>query len=263
VTAQQGRKALQIANCRLQIANLGAALLLFQFAICSLQFADYNPSPHPQSAIRCDFTRAPASNPQSAILVDVRAFDPTIVIDLRYATSRNIFGRPLYPAARALLRRPVAERLKRAQAGLWRQGLGLKLWDAYRPRSVQGRMWALRPGSRFIANPRRGSKHSRGAAVDVTLVDRLGRELPMPTDFDEFSRRAHPSYHGGSPVARHNRSVLRRAMEAAGFHQNPGEWWHYDDPQWRRYPLLDVPLGREGRRQKAADDEAQMQALRW
>jgi zinc D-Ala-D-Ala dipeptidase len=181
-----------------------------------------------------------ASSP--APLVAITAVDPSIVIDLRYATPRNSFGCQLYPVARALLRRPVAQRLAKAQKRLQRQGLGLKIWDAYRPAAVQRRMWALKPGSRYIANPHRGSKHSRGAAVDVTLVDDKGRELPMPTPFDEFSGRAHPRYRGGTPVTRHNRELLRRAMEAAGFRQNPGEWWHYDDPQWRRYPLLDIPL---------------------
>jgi D-alanyl-D-alanine dipeptidase len=174
--------------------------------------------------------------------VDVRSIDPSIRVNLRYATTRNIFGKRLFSASRALLRRPVAERLARAQARLRREGMGLEVWDAYRPPSVQWRMWRLRPGSRFLANPRRGSRHSRGAAVDVTLVDRNGRPLPMPTDFDEFSRRAHPAYAGAAPAARRNRARLRRAMEAVGFRQNPGEWWHYDDPNWRRYPLLELPL---------------------
>jgi D-alanyl-D-alanine dipeptidase len=193
-------------------------------------------------AVSLSSVRHDTSLAATAPLVAITAVDATIAIDLRYATPHNRFGCRLYPAACALLRRPVAARLARAQANLRQQGLGLKVWDAYRPASVQRRMWALKPGSRFIANPRRGSKHSRGAAVDVTLVDRLGRELPMPTPFDEFSRRAHPRYPGGSPASRHNRALLRRAMEAAGFRQNPGEWWHYDDPYWRRYPLLDVPL---------------------
>jgi D-alanyl-D-alanine dipeptidase len=190
----------------------------------------------------CAFVVAAPTPPRAAALVEIASIDPTIVIELRYATPHNVFGRRLYPVERALLRRAVAERLARAQSYLRRQGLGLKVWDAYRPASVQRRMWALKRGSRYLANPRRGSKHSRGAAVDVTLVDAMRRAVPMPTDFDEFSGRAHPAYRGGTPESRRNRATLRRAMEAAGFRQNPGEWWHYDDPGWRRYSLLDTPL---------------------
>jgi D-alanyl-D-alanine dipeptidase len=175
-------------------------------------------------------------------LVALAKVDPSIVIDLRYATTQNVFGTRLYRQPRCLLRRSVAERLARVQASLRRQGLGLKVWDAYRPQSVQRRMWAIRGGSRYLASPRRGSRHSRGAAVDVTLVDARGRELPMPTGFDAFTARASRRYRGGSPVTRRNRRLLEAAMTAQGFHPNPGEWWHFDAPDWRRYPLLDLPL---------------------
>jgi zinc D-Ala-D-Ala dipeptidase len=168
--------------------------------------------------------------------------DRSILIDLRYATPENVFGTRLYRQPRCLLRRPVAERLARVQASLRGRGLGLKVWDAYRPQSVQRRMWAIRGGSRYLASPRRGSRHSRGAAVDVTLVDARGRELPMPTGFDAFTARASRRYRGGSPATRRNRRLLESAMAAQGFRPNPGEWWHFDAPDWRRYPLLDVPL---------------------
>jgi len=175
-------------------------------------------------------------------LVDVTSLVPGIVIDLRYATTGNVFRTRLYRQPRCLLRRPVAERLARVQRALAAEGLGLRVWDAYRPASVQWRMWRIAGGSRYLANPRRGSRHSRGAAVDVTLVDRAGRELPMPTGFDSFSRRASRRFRGGSPEARRNRDRLERAMRGQGFLPNPGEWWHFDDPGWRRYPVLDVPI---------------------
>jgi D-alanyl-D-alanine dipeptidase len=177
-----------------------------------------------------------------APLVEVTTVAPGVVVDLRYATTENVFGTRLYSRPRCLLRRPVAERLARVQRSLEEKGLGLKVWDAYRPASVQRRIWTITGGSRYLANPRRGSKHSRGAAVDVTLVDRQGRELPMPTGFDEFSRRASRSYQGSSAEARRNSGILEAAMRAQGFIPNPGEWWHFDDPHWRRYPLLDLPL---------------------
>jgi D-alanyl-D-alanine dipeptidase len=175
-------------------------------------------------------------------LVDVARIAPGIVIDLRYATTENVFRTRLYRRPRCLLRRPVAERLARVQRSLASKGLGLKVWDAYRPASAQRQMWQIVGGSRYLASPRRGSKHSRGAAVDLTLVDLAGRELPMPTGFDEFSSRASRRFRGGSARTRQNRALLERVMRAQGFLPNPGEWWHFDDPNWRRYRLLDAPL---------------------
>ena len=169
--------------------------------------------------------------------------EPTIRVELRYNTTRNIFKRRFYRSNVALLRAPVARRLAGVQARLRKQGLGLKIWDAYRPRSVQWALWRVRPGTRYLANPRRGSKHSRGAAVDLTLVDRNGRELEMPTPHDEFSRRAaRGAVRGVTPRARKNARILDTAMRAGGFLPNRGEWWHFDAPDWRKYPLADVPL---------------------
>jgi D-alanyl-D-alanine dipeptidase len=195
-------------------------------------FLSVSPCLRVESAARADPHR----------LVEVRRVDPSIRVDLRYATTRNVFGTRLYRHPRCLLRRPVAQRLARVQRALRRQRLRLLVLDAYRPPSVQRRMWALKHGSRYLAPPWRGSKHSRGAAVDVTLVDARGRPLEMPSRFDEFSPRASRRYRGGSLAARRNRWALERAMAAEGFRPNPGEWWHFDDPYWRRYPPLDVPL---------------------
>lgn len=175
----------------------------------------------------------------TAPLVDLHSVDPTIRVDLSYDHPKNAFRRQLYHSNVALLRLPVAQRLARVQATLAKRGLGLKVWDAYRPRTVQAEMWRLRPDghSRYVANPRKISKHSRGAAVDVTLVDRNGHELRMPTPHDEFSPRAfRAATHGISPEARRNRAVLQSAMQAQGFISNPYEWWHFTAPEWSRYP---------------------------
>lgn len=174
---------------------------------------------------------------------------PGVVLDLRYASTRNFTHKRVYPIARCLLRRAVAARLARVQARLARRGLGLELWDCYRPISVQQRFWKLVPDPRYVARPVvrngkpvSGSKHNRGAAVDLTLVDARGRELEMPTDHDDFSAKAHLDYAGASAAARRNRAILRRAMEAEGFTALATEWWHYDGPGWRRYPLSNQPL---------------------
>ena len=178
-------------------------------------------------------------------LVDVRCYSRDLQVDLAYYRSKNAFGKRLYRSNVALLRVPAAYRLARVQRRLRKWGLRLKVLDAYRPRAVQARMWRLRPDGRklYIVNPKKGSKHSRGAAVDVTLVDSAGRELKMPTPYDDFSPRAHrDATRGVTPLARRNARLLRAAMTAEGFRSNPYEWWHFDAPDWRSYPLLDVPL---------------------
>jgi beta-N-acetylhexosaminidase/D-alanyl-D-alanine dipeptidase len=182
-------------------------------------------------------------------LVDVSQVDPTIRIDIRYATANNFAKVAVYPVGRCLLRRDVAARLSRVQRELARDGVGLKVWDCYRPISVQQKFWELVPDERYVAKPVvkdgvavNGSKHNRGAAVDLTLVDAAGIELEMPTGYDDFSNKAHRNYRGGSDVARANRQRLERAMVAQGFEPLPTEWWHFDGPGWKGYPLSDEPL---------------------
>lgn len=176
-------------------------------------------------------------------LVDVARAVPDAALDLRYATARNLAGRPLYPAARCLALAPVADRLRRAAAELEGKGYRLLLWDCYRPVSVQRELWRVRPDRRWVADPARGSDHSRGAAVDASLVSRDGSPVEMPTDHDAFVAAARPDAVAGvSPAAREHRRILRRAMERAGFRPDRGEWWHFSAPEARGAPLLDVPL---------------------
>ncbi len=174
-------------------------------------------------------------------LVDLAEFDPRIVIDIRYATSDNFVGRPLYPDDRCLLRRSTARALSRVQDRLARRGLGLKVYDGFRPLAVQRQMWAIMPDARYVADPATGSRHNRGAAVDVTLVDRRGRELDMPTAYDDFTEAAHRDYTGGTEAARGHRDLLAAVMAAEGFTGLPTEWWHFDGPGWEAIPLLDIP----------------------
>lgn len=175
-------------------------------------------------------------------LVDVQKIHPHIMIDLRYATTNNFMKKAVYPSARCLLQKPVAERLARVQARLEKDGLGLKIFDAYRPLSAQWELWNIVPNPTFVADPRKGSKHNRGAAVDVTLVDSLGNELEMPTQYDEFVRAARSTYDKLPKHILANRATLHNAMKAEGFIPNPSEWWHFDDKDWKKFPILDVPF---------------------
>lgn len=138
--------------------------------------------------------------------------------------------------------RKTAERLHRVQVSLEKRGLGLKVFDGYRPLQVQKIFWEVCPNPQYVADPAEGSVHNRGASVDLTLVDSEGRELVMPTEFDDFSERAAHGYQGGSAEARKNRDLLKGAMMAEGFVPYEGEWWHYDDPNWKDYPILDLPI---------------------
>jgi D-alanyl-D-alanine dipeptidase len=181
------------------------------------------------------------------VLVDAAIVVPDAVLDLRYATAHNFLGRAVYPAgARCLLQAPVAERLARAAARLRAQGLRLRLWDCYRPVAVQKEMWKLVPVPGYVADPAKGSNHNRGAAVDLGLASAEGGGVPLPTDFDTFSPAAHANASGLPEAARRNRDRLRAAMEAEGFRVNSMEWWHFDAPEARGAPVLDVPLSAAG-----------------
>lgn len=178
-------------------------------------------------------------------LVEIILLDPTIHLDIRYATADNIVHRPVYREKRAFLQRPAAEALVRANRALAQDGYGLLVFDGYRPWSVTKLFWdEVRPDQRaFVADPRKGSKHNRGCAVDLSLYDRTtGREVEMPSAYDETSERASPDYAGGTPEQRARRELLRAAMEREGFTVEPNEWWHYNYRDWQSYPILDIPF---------------------
>jgi len=174
--------------------------------------------------------------------VDISKLDSTIIIDLKYATADNFLGDTLYSANICLLRSDVAQRLVRVHQSLQKQGLGLKVWDGYRPLAVQKKMWKKLPDSRYVANPATGSNHNRGAAVDVTLVDKFGNELEMPTCFDDFSEKAGSEYSRVSKQVLKNRKILQSAMRAQGFKTIKSEWWHFNDKDIKKYPVIDLPL---------------------
>ena len=199
------------------------------------------------AAVHCASDRPPAEQGsfQRPDLVELVKLDPTIHLDVRYATSANLVHRPVYRQARAFLQRPAAEALVRAQRALAAKGYGALVFDGYRPWRVTKLFWdRVRPDQRaFVADPRQGSKHNRGCAVDLSLYDlRTGREVEMPSAYDETSERASPDYTGGSPEQRARRDLLRAAMEGEGFTVEPNEWWHYNYKTWRDYAILDIPF---------------------
>jgi len=178
-------------------------------------------------------------------LVELIRLDPTIKLDIRYAGDNNFLGRPVYRQARAFLQRPAAEALLRAGRTLREKGFGLLIFDGYRPWSVTKTFWDETPADKkqFVADPSKGSRHNRGCAVDMSLYDlKTGREVEMPSGYDEFSDRAYPNYAGGSERQRELRDLLRAAMEAEGFTVYEFEWWHFDYKDWREYPILDIPF---------------------
>ena len=172
--------------------------------------------------------------------------EPTLRSELRDATADNFVGAPVYPpTARACLQRPAALALVRVQRALAARGLGLLVFDAYRPWSVTKVFWEATPPAlrEFVADPAQGSRHNRGCAVDLTLCDlATGRPLAMPSEFDEFTPRASPDYAGGTSEQRWARDLLRAAMGREGFAVNPSEWWHFDHDDWQQYGVGNAPL---------------------
>lgn len=192
------------------------------------------------------FTAGCASVPQSKErrndLVDVRSLDSSIVLDIRYATDNNFTKTVLYPVARAKLRREAAESLASVQRELQQMGLGLKIYDGYRPLSIQWKLWEVVPDPNYVADPRTGSRHNRGAAVDLTIIDSLGNELDMPTPYDDFTERAWQTFDDLPDTVKSNRAMLKDVMMRHGFQPIKSEWWHFDFHGWEMFDIMDEPL---------------------
>lgn len=178
-------------------------------------------------------------------LVEIKSVDPSILVEMRYATDRNGAKVALYPPDFPCLVRPeVASRLRLAQIFLRKTGRGLKVWDAYRPAAAQEALWKRENNRRFVANPTqgRGSLHTWGLAVDVTLVDGDGNDVAMPTDFDVFADDASGIYVGKDDQVHTNVHLLQYAMmRVGGFQGLSTEWWHFAVRGWRDYTPLSKP----------------------
>lgn len=189
---------------------------------------------------------APPVDPQATAtpdLVDLARFDPRLRLDIRYATPANFMGRTLYPVPRAVAQRPVAEALARVQTRAEAAGYGLLIFDAYRPWRITKAMWDQTPPAKreFVANPATGSRHNRGCSIDLSL-HRGGVEVTMPSPYDDFTPAAYRSNTTAPPEALRLSRLLEGWMVAEGFVPLANEWWHYDWADWRRYPIMDVPL---------------------
>ena len=181
--------------------------------------------------------------------MEIVRLDPTIRLDIRYATANNLLGHPVYSEARAFLQRPAAEALVRVNRALKEKGYGLVVFDGYRPWSVTKAFWDATPADKkiFVANPNNGSRHNRGCAVDLCLYDlATGREADMGGGYDEMSARSYVTYERGPKEALGRRELLALTMEKEGFSVYPAEWWHFDFKDWRDYPLLDIPFAALG-----------------
>ena len=179
------------------------------------------------------------------VLVELYTLNDSIHLDIRYATSDNFLSTPVYTQARAFLQLPAAVALRNVLEKLMPLGYGLLIHDAYRPWYVTKIFWDATPpeGKIFVANPKEGSKHNRGCAVDLTLYDlSTGQPVEMPGLYDEMSPRSFPNFPGGTSLQRWHRDLLRRAMESEGFTVNEDEWWHFDYKDWKKYPILNIPF---------------------
>jgi zinc D-Ala-D-Ala dipeptidase len=201
----------------------------------------------PVEELRADALMAQPPPEQGTLLkpdlVELVNLDATIKLDIRYATTNNFLGTPVYTQARAFLQQPAAEALLRAHRELKAQGYGLIIHDGYRPWYVTKIFWDATPTDKkiFVADPAAGSKHNRGCAVDLSLYDlKTGKEVKMPSGYDEMTDRAFADYDGGTPEERARRALLRQAMEKQGFQVNPKEWWHFDYKDWNQYSILNM-----------------------
>lgn len=180
-------------------------------------------------------------------LREIVKLEPTIKLDIRYATRNNFLGRPVYKESRAFLQKPAAEALVRAHQRLRPQGYGIVVFDGYRPWAVTKIFWDVTPQDKkiFVADPNQGSRHNRGCAVDLSMYElSTGKIVQMPSEYDEMTERAHINYACATPETKRLREMLRSAMEAEGFAVYEPEWWHYDYKDWKEYPILNVPFSK-------------------
>lgn len=202
--------------------------------------SDSNPYQLPITQTKDSYLQKVSENPQMQ-MIDLGKSIKGIVLDIRYATTNNFTGEIIYAAPKAFVRRLVAEAVQKIQDSLLYYRLSLKIYDAYRPYAATLKFFKVYPDTSFVANPRQGSRHNRGCAIDVTLVERVTeKEIPMPTAFDDFSIKANPEYANLPDTVIANRKFLFGIMAYFGFKPIASEWWHFDFNGWENYPLMDL-----------------------
>jgi D-alanyl-D-alanine dipeptidase len=179
-------------------------------------------------------------NPEK-MLVDLESYIPKVELDIRYATTNNFTGEKIYIKPKAYARKPVAEALKKAQLEFNTLGFGIKIFDAYRPYKATVKFYEVYRDTTYVASPYRGSRHNRGCAIDMTLIDLTTcEELKMPTEYDSFRKEAWPSTPVSDPEIKKNRDLIIAVMKKHGFRVNSSEWWHFDFIGWQQYEVLDI-----------------------
>lgn len=217
-------------------------VLLFTITVNNVQAQHYKYLDSTKISGTARYKRQVKANPDKQ-LVEIKQYIPSIVLDIRYATPNNFMHRRMYQKAKAYARLPVVKALQEVETDLKTRGLGLKIYDAYRPYTVTVQFYEMTTDTNFVANPRHGSKHNRGCAIDLSVINlKTGKELDMPTGFDSFSKKASANYPTLTKLQLDNRELLKTVMQAHGFTVLPTEWWHYDFNGWREYELLDVPF---------------------
>ncbi|MBT1687682.1 M15 family metallopeptidase [Dawidia soli] len=214
-------------------------ILLFVFLLPLMAVAQKNK--YGLNPTKLEAYKASVKTNPNKELIDLEKFIPGLVLDIRYATTNNFTGERIYTLAKAYARKPVAEGLKRAQAALKEKGLGIKVFDAYRPYKATVRFYEVYKDTTYVASPYKGSRHNRGCAIDMTLIDlKTGQELKMPTGYDSFQKAAWPSTPVKDPEVRKNRQLIIDVMKQQGFKVNSSEWWHFDFIGWTKYDVLDI-----------------------
>lgn len=235
-----------IGDWRLEFVMKRFAVLAF-LALCFSSLAVSQPGELNAYGLRvvneaAKYRELVAQNPNME-LVDLRTLLKNSIFDIRYASENNFTGKIVYPSAGAYLCKPAAEALILAEADLAGLGIGLKILDAYRPYQATIKFWEIVQNPDYVADPKLGSRHNRGCAVDVSLIllaDSL--ELEMPTPFDDFTKKAASDFPDLSPQVLKNRLLLKTTLEKYGFSQLSSEWWHFDYKSWKAYPVLDIPF---------------------
>lgn len=236
--------ALSLMGCE-QLKGYGEALRDYIFD------TGYHPGSRPESTkpATTDPTEEaeeqlpPQPMPANDDMVRVTDYIPDILVELRYAGENNFTGKVIYEFSDVYLRYGTVKKLKMASDNLNKEGYRLKIWDGFRPVSAQAALWEAFPNPMFVVNPATGySAHSRGNTVDVTLTDAEGNELPMPSDFDEFSAKADRNYYDCTQEVANNALILQNAMEQAGFQGYYSEWFHYSDTEVYLMQELFMPM---------------------